>query len=63
MHTSLLNTAALWYCLCCLDLVLFCGIVELIFLLFFKLLHFILCVCVWINAIFGNEWHAWMGFG
>lgn len=36
----------------------FCGFVQ--FYLFFPL---ILCVCVWINAIFGNEWHAWMGLG
>lgn len=46
MHTSLLNTAALWYCLCCLDLVLFCGIVELIFLLFFLNSFISFCACV-----------------
>lgn len=59
MQTYLLNTAALWYCLCCLNLVLF---VDLFSLICFLSFHFV-SVRVWNNAIFGNEWHAWMGLG
>lgn len=59
MHTYLLNTAALWYCLCCLDLVLFVDLFSLTCFLSFNFVS----VCVWNNAIFGNGWHAWMGLG
>lgn len=59
MHTSLWNTAALWYCLCCSDLVLFVDLFSFICFLSFDYVR----VCVWNNAIFGNERHAWTGLG
>lgn len=61
MHNSLLNTAALWSCLCCSNLVLFVDLFSFICILSFDCVC--ACVRVWNNAIFGNERHAWMGLG
>jgi len=53
------NTAALWFCLCCSDIVLFVDLFNFICFLSFDFVR----VCVWSNAVFRNEWHAWMGLG
>lgn len=58
MHTSLLNTAALWYCLCCSDLVLFVDLFSFICFISFLFVRVCLKQCY-----IGNEWHAWMGLG
>lgn len=63
MHTSLLNTAALWYCLCCSDLVLFVDLFSLICFLSFDFVRVCLEQCYiweWMACLDGLGWHFWI---
>lgn len=60
MHTSLLNTAALWYCLCCSDVVLFVDLFSLICFLSFDFVRVCLEQCYireWMACLDGLGWH------
>lgn len=67
MRNFLLNTATIQYC--CSDLVLFVDLFCFLCVLLFDSRVGVCwvcvceCGCVWNNAIFGNERHAWMGLG
>lgn len=60
MHTSLLNTAALWYCLCCSDIVLFVDLFSFICFLSFDFVRVCLEQCYiwkWMACLDGLGWH------
>lgn len=57
MHIYLLNTAALWFCLCCLDLVLFVDLFSLICFLSFDFVRVCLEQCYFrMNGMLGWAW-------